>query len=251
MASLKLRKMSKILVLFVTLLPLHTALAQADSTKNKLSLNTEVSLASRNIWRGLDYGSSPSVQGTLSLSKGAFEIGTYGTTTLNGSKEGYGTWVELFVTAKYKQFSLTLDDYFFFNSADSLNNYFEWNRNSTQHLIESRLKWDTEKIDITAGYAFYRNKLDDTNGIYLEAEYSPFQNFSVVVGGLTDGSFLSFYNRGGITTIGIVGKRTIQVSDAFSFQVKTSLIFNPSYNKSIEAPGVGTNPIYVAVYLVF
>jgi hypothetical protein len=241
--------MSKILLLLLSLLPFYAALAQTDSTETKI--NTEVALATRNIWRGLDYGSSPSVQGTLSVSKGAFEIGTYGTTTLNGSKEGYGTWVELFVTARYKQFSLTLDDYFFFNAEDSLNNYFEWNRETTQHFIESRLKWDTEKIDITAGYAFYKNEMDDTNGIYLEAEYSPSKNFSVVVAGLTGGSNLSFYDRGGITTIGMVGKRTIQVSDTFSFQIKTSFIVNPSYNKSVEAPGVGTNPVYFVVYLVF
>lgn len=247
----KLRKMSKILLLFLTLLPLYTAFAQTDSTETKVSLNTEVSLATRNIWRGLDYGSSPSVQGTFSVSKGAFEMGTYGTTTLNGNKDGFGTWVELFGTVKYKQFSLTLDDYFFFNAADSLNNYFEWDRKTTQHFIESRLKWDTEKIDITAGYAFYKNKIDDTNGLYLEAEYSPSKSFSVVIGGLTGGSFLSLYERGGITTIGVVGRRIIQVSENFSFQVKTSLIVNPSYNKSVQAPSVGTNPIYVVAYLVF
>jgi hypothetical protein len=240
----------KYLILSVAALISLSAFSQSDSTKNA-HLNTEVTLATRNIWRGLDYGSSPSIQGTLSLNHKYFEIGTYGTTTLNGTKEGFGTWVELFATAKYKSFSLTLDDYFFFNAKDSLNNYFEYDPGRTQHIIESRLKFDSEKFDVMAGYAFYRNKGDDTNGVYLEAEYSPYQNLSFIVGGLTSASALSFYDDGGITTIGVTGKREIKPSDRFSLLLKSSLIFNPSYKKSVNAPGVGTNPVYVVVYLTF
>ncbi len=236
-------------LLLVVCLPFFALAQDVDSTKS-INLNTEVSIATRNIWRGLDYGSSPSIQGTLALTHDSFEIGTYGTTTLNGSKEGYGTWVELYATAKYKRFALTIDDYFFFNSADSLNNYFDWSKGKTQHFIEARLKFDSEKLDLMAGYAFYKNKGDDTKGLYLEAEYSPFKNLSFVVGGLTSSSWLSFYDAGGITTVGVSGKRSVTVTDNFSMWLKSSLIFNPSYDKSVEAPGVGTNPVYVVVYLI-
>jgi hypothetical protein len=237
----------RLLVLLVTL-PWLAAAQQSDSAKN-LNLNTEITLATRNIWRGLDYGSSPSIQGTLSLVAENFEVGTWGTTTLNGSKEGYGTWVELFATAKYNNFALTVDDYFFFNAADSLNNYFDWSADKTQHFIEARLKFDTDKLDLMAGYAFYKNKYDDTSGLYMEAEYSPYPNLSFLLGGLTSASWLSFYDRGGITTIGVSGKRQLKVNDDFSLYLKSSLIFNPSYDRSVEAPGVGTNPVYVVVYL--
>lgn len=225
------------------------AFSQNTDSSKSINLNTEITISTRNIWRGLDYGSSPSLQGTLALTHDNFEIGTWGTTTLNGSKAGYGTWVELFATAKYKNFSVTLDDYFFFNADDSLNNYFDWRSEKTQHFIEARLKFDSDKIDLMAGYAFYKNKFDDTKGLYVEAEYSPFKNLSFVVGGLTSSSWLSFYDDGGITTIGVSGKRPIQITDNFSLMLKTSLIFNPSYDKSVEAPGVGTNPVYVVVYL--
>jgi hypothetical protein len=242
--------MKKITLYFLAFFPFYAFAQDKDSTK-VLNLNTEVSLATRNIWRGLDYGSSPSIQGTLALSHDNFEIGTYGTTTLNGSKEGFGTWVELYATAKYKSFALTIDDYFFFNAKDSLNNYFDWSKSKTQHFIEARLKYDSDKIDLMAGYAFYRNEGDDTKGLYLEAEYSPYKNLSFIVGGLTSSSWLSFYDAGGITTIGVSGKRTLNVSKNFSTTLKSSLIFNPSYDKSVEAPGVGTNPVYMVVYLIF
>jgi hypothetical protein len=237
------------IILIFLLLPI-SVLAQVDTTNNQIPLNTELILATRNIWRGLDYGSSPTIQGTLGYSKKYFEVGTFGTTTLNGSKEGFGTWIELFATAYYKDFSLTIDDYFFFNSADSLNNYFEWNHKTTQHIIEARVKWDTEKFDLTAGIPVYKNENDNSNGLYLEAEYSPFENLSFLIGGLTGASNLSFYKSGGITTIGASGKRNVQVTEKFSFQLKVSLIANPSYEKSVNAPNVGTNPVYFVAYLI-
>jgi hypothetical protein len=237
---------------YLTLLMLIPALplfAQQSDSSKVLQLNTEITLATRNIWRGLDYGSSPSIQGTLALTHANFEVGTYGTTTLNGNKAGYGTWVELYATLKYKQFSLTIDDYFFFNAEDSLNNYFEWKDDRTQHFIESRVKFDSDKLDLMAGYVLYKNSQDPTNGIYFEAEYSPFVNFSIIAGGLTSSNWLSFYDKGGITTLGVSGKRPIRISETFSLFLKTSLIFNPSYDRSVEAPGIGTNPVYVVVYL--
>jgi hypothetical protein len=235
-------------LLLLTFLP-FLGFSQASDTTKSLSLNTEVTIASRNIWRGLDYGSAPMIQGTLALTSKNFDIGTWGTTTLNGTKKGYGTWIELFATAKYQQWSFTIDDYFFFNEEDSLNTYFEYGKDNTQHFIEGRLKYDSDKLDVMAGYAFY--KADDTNGIYLEAEYSPFTNLSFIVGGLTSASWLSFYDAGGITTLGVSGKRTVEISDRFSMLLKASLIVNPSYDKSVNAPGVGTNPAYVVVYLTF
>jgi hypothetical protein len=235
-------------LLALALLPLYV-FAQAPDSAKTVNLNLEVSLASRNIWRGLDYGSSPSIQGTFSLMHENFEIGTYGTTTLNGSKQGFGTWVELFATYKYRQLSLTIDDYFFFNAADSMNNYLEWDRTNTQHFIESRLKFDSDKFDFMAGYAFYKNKADHTTGIYMEAEYSPFKNLSFIAGGVTGANWLSFYDAGGVTTLGVAGKKPIQLSEKFSMLLKTSLIFNPSYDKSVNAPGVGTNPVYVVIML--
>jgi hypothetical protein len=236
---------------FLTILPIviySNIFAQSDTTA-KIKVNTEITLATRNIWRGLDYGSSPSIQGTLSLNHDKYEFGAYGTTTLNGTREGYGTWLELFATFKHKQFSFTIDDYFFFNSADSLNNYFEWGNNTTQHFIETRVKWSSDKFGLMAGYAVYKNQSDKTRGLYLEAEYSPTDYLSFVVAGLTSSSYLSFYDDGGITTVGVSGKRTIPVSDNFEMLLKASLLFNPSYNKSVNAPGVGTNPVYFVVYL--
>jgi hypothetical protein len=225
--------------------------AQNDSTKKDFDLNTEVSLLSRNIWRGLDYGTSPAAQGTLALRHEHFEVGSFATVSLNGNKAGYGNWLELYVTGKFKDFQLTVDDYFFFNSIDSLNNYFDWDQNKTQHFIEGRLKYDSEKLDLTAGYCFYRNLADKSTGVYLEGEYSPNKNISFIVGGLTSSSWLSFYDGGGITTIGASGKRELNLTQSFSMIVKCSLLFNPNYRNALANTGVGNNPVYFVVGLTF
>lgn len=229
-----------------------TTLAPIDTTRSSGGeLNTEITLASRNIWRGLDYGSSPSAQATLAYETEFFEVGTFGTIPLNGSKKGYGTWLEVYATVKYKGFSLTLDDYFFFNEADSANTYFDWNQNTTQHFVEARLAWSNDVLSVMAGYVIYKNKADKTNGVYIEAEYSPFEHVSFIAGGLTGANWLSFYDNSGVTTLGVSATRLLPMAPKFQPEFKASLIVNPSYNKSVNAPGVGTNPIYLVVALSF
>lgn len=231
--------------------------AQQDSSKipersiNKYSYNTELIVSSRNVWRGLNYGSSPSAQGNLALTHEYFDIGSYATATLNGNKSGYGNWLELYLSGKYKSFSLTVDDYFFFNADDSLNNYFDWAPDKTQHFIEGRVKYDGSSVDITAGYCFYRNTVDKTNGVYIEAEYAATERLSFVIAGVTSSNWLSFYDGGGITTLGVSYKRDALIKGDKLLTIKPSLIFNPNYGNALVYTGVGNNPVYFVVSIIF
>ena len=74
--------------------------ATAKSEPSKI--NVSVDLMSRYIWRGIDYGNAPSIQPTLSLTKGGFEIGSW------GAFNTLGTYHELDPYAKYtiKSFSV-------------------------------------------------------------------------------------------------------------------------------------------------
>ena len=100
---------------------------EETSKSSDLSINVEQGVSTRNVWRGLDYGSSPSVWGDLYGSFKGFSLGAMGTTTLNGSKAQYGTWLELYASYTFKNVSLVIDDYFFFNPQDQDNNYFDYN----------------------------------------------------------------------------------------------------------------------------
>ena len=211
------------------------------SDSSELSVDIERGVSTRNIWRGLDYGSAPSVWGDLYGSFKSFSIGAMGTTTLNGSKAQYGTWLELYASYEFKGISLIIDDYFFFNSEDKDNNFFDYSRDQTQHLVEARLEYDNDYIKALVGYVIYSNRADKTNGVYLEATYKLNKKLSFTTGYLTGAQSLSFYDDGGVTTLGINGHKSVKFAGQ-KLNLKASLIFNPNYANA--SPTVGNNPVY-------
>ena len=76
--------------LFGSMMLLTTTLkvrAQEDEKNSPISIG--VDLMSRYVWRGTDYGSSPSIQPSLELGLGGFALGVWGayTTNLPGVQE--------------------------------------------------------------------------------------------------------------------------------------------------------------------
>jgi hypothetical protein len=218
----------------------------SDSTD--FSVDIDLGVSSRNIWRGLDYGSSPSIWGNMYGSFKNFSVGAMGTTTLNGSKAQYGTWLELYASYEFKNLTLVIDDYFFFNAADSANNYFDYRQENTQHLVEARLEYENDFLKAMLGYVVYSNAADNTKGAYFEATYKASEKLSFTVGYLTASQWLSFYDRGGITTLGINGHRKLNVLKQ-KLPLITSLIFNPNYENASEL--VGNNPVYFVLKTEF
>ena len=245
--------MKKIALFFF--LTLSIAVSAQDSLKN--TVNTTFTLASKNVWRGVNYGdNAPSLQGNLSYNiKNAIEIGAFGTVTTNGTKKGYGNWLELYTTFKIDKWSLTLDDYYFF-SYDSLNDYFDYSENTTQHLVEARLKYTSDKFTIYGSYNVFANR-DAEKALYFEAEYFLRKDLSLIVGYLTGASWLNFHDKGGVTVAGISGSRDIVITDKFKIPVKTSLLFNPNYENIAKdsngnvLKGLGTNPVNFVIALTF
>jgi hypothetical protein len=199
------------------------------------------------VWRGASYGEAPSAKGYFELGNKWFGIGSYAVTTLNGNKFGYGNWLENYVSVKYKRFSLTFDDYFFFNADDSLNEYFDYDAKTTQHFVEVQLKYDGERFDAMVAKTVYSADYDTTAGVYLEASADLGKGFSVTAGYITGPSMVSFYNGSGITCIGGTYSKKLKISDKFELPVKTSLLFNPNYKDVYRTIGLGSNPVYFVV----
>jgi len=215
------------------------ALYAQDTTK-VAQVKTDITIATKNVWRGVNYGNNtPMVQGTLALNfKNAVEVGACGTATINGDRKGYGNWMELYTTYTIDRFSLTIDDYYFF-SYDSLNDYFNYSKNTTQHLVEARLKYNIEKkFSVFASYNIYAN-VNAQKAWYFEAEYFVRPDLSLLFGAVTGASWLNYYDAGGITTIGVAGSRDIEVTKTFKIPVKASLIFNPNYRNIAKWDGSG------------
>ena len=230
-----------IAVLFIILAG-NTLVAQ---TKDTSKFNVTADFMSRYIWRGLDYGKSPSIEPTLSFTKGGFEIGAWGSYSTSGS------YYELDPYVKYtlKGFTLTFTDYFVNNNTLDPNHtsYFNYDEWTTNHIFEGSLQYkgpDKFPISILVATYFYGNdpkiKVDTTNPLnvvttiqqnystYIELGYSVKCRSKVfdLFLGLTPSA--GFYgNTFGVINTGITAYRNIEISNKFTLPVKASIIANP------------------------
>lgn len=244
-----------------------TVIAQEKKCKFPFKLNVGADLMSRYVWRGMDYGSSPSIQPTLSFSLGNFELGYWGAIALTNN------YLESDLYLKYtlKGFSACITDYY----APTLSSEFNDTRYSfckspnridfdtttginltkyTSHTFEAMLCYKgPEKfpISITAATYFYGNDKTPVDTVftntglvqsvnfknrystYFELGYSfaiKEFNFEVFAGATP---FSSAYStpayKGGFAVVntGITGYRKIKITEHFDLPLKASVIFNP------------------------
>ncbi len=232
------RKWTLVIAIFIASFLGSTAFAQ---TKDTSKINVSTDFVSRYIWRGLDYGKSPSIQPTLSYTKGGFEIGAWGAVNTTGS------YHELDPYAKYtlKSFTLTFTDYFIHNEANPNDTkYFDYGSKTTNHTFEGSLQFkgpDKFPISVLVGTYFYGNDrkvtpdLTDTNmtvkqnySTYIELGYTVKcrgKSFDLFMG-MTPASG-AYGNTFGVVNAGITGYKTIEVTKTFSIPVRASLIANP------------------------
>jgi hypothetical protein len=235
--------------------------------KLPFKLNVGADLMSRYVWRGLDYGGSPSIQPTLSFSIGGFEIGYWGAMALTNN------YVETDLYAKYtiKGFSVTLTDYYIPALATDVNDTkFTYSKNPdiinfdttsgsnlnryTCHSVEATLQYKgPEKFpfSILVGTYFYGNDKSPVDTVftpsgmvqsvnfknrystYIELGYSfaiKSFNFDVFAGATPfSGVYSTPAYEGGFAVVntGITGYRSIKITENYSLPLKASVIFNP------------------------
>lgn len=263
------RKLSAIFLVLAlcTSIQLNAQDATEKKCKFPFKLNVGADLVSRYVWRGLDYGGSPSIQPTLSFGIGNFEIGYWGAMALTNN------YVEADLYAKYsiKGFSVALTDYYIPSAASALNNSrYSFCKNPdiinfdtataenldryTCHSVEATLQYKgPEKfpVSVTVGTLIYGNDKSPQDTVFTSSglvqsvrfknRYSTYIelgyafavkgfNFDVFVGATP---FSSIYSTpaydGGFAVIntGITGYRSIKITENFSLPVKASAIFNP------------------------
>lgn len=233
-----------------------SSMACVDSSK----WNTGLELSTRNVFRGVGYGESPSAKIQISYDVcPGLEVGTYGYTTLNGTKEGYGKQVNLYAKInlfndnKYlKGLSVTLDDYYYFGPNDLDNDYSDWSQENTQHWIEGRVKYD-RRLDLMASYVLYKGDWDETDAMYFEAGYALTPKTEVFVGYLTGESNLMFQTEGGFTNMGVTVSQPLNRYKCGSHTptLKGSVIIAPTYKTIADIPGVGRNYITLVGAIAF
>jgi len=211
-------------------------------SKDTSKINVTSDFVSRYIWRGLDYGKTPSIQPTLSFIKGGFEIGAWGAVNTTGSYHELDPYVKYTL----KGFTLTFTDYFIHNESNPNNTmYFDYDSKTTNHTFEGSLQYkgpDKFPISILVATYFYGNDrkitpdLADTSKITVKQNYSTYCELGYTIKyrnktfdlflGLTPFSG-AYGNTFGVINAGITGYKTIEVTKTFSVPVRASLIANP------------------------
>jgi hypothetical protein len=237
--------MKRNLLIFIFSLTVYFSCNISVDAQNKdtSKINISSDFVSRYVWRGMDYGKSPSLQPTLSYIKGGFEIGAWGAFSTKGN------YNEIDPYAKYtlKNFTLTFTDYFVKTGNPNKTYYFNYDQFTTDHTFEGSLQYkgpDKFPVSILVATYFYGNdqktKVDTSNtynivttvsqnySTYIELGYTvkcKHKSFDLFLG-MTPMSG-AYGNSFGIVNAGITAYRSIEITNKFSLPIKASVIANP------------------------
>lgn len=228
--------------------------ASVEAETSSFKVNVGADIVSRYVWRGTDFGDSPSIQPTLSFSSSNFEIGCWSAIATNS----FYREVDLYAKYTFKSVSVIFTDYY----VPSLNGtpaspdtrYFAYNNDSTAHTFEGSLLYKgNEKLPfwIMANVFFYGNdkrwgydtqkdlNADTYYSAYFEAGYTftVRENSVDVFAGFTPAAG-AYGNTMGFVNMGLTGYRKIRITEQFELPVKASLIFNPQASAVFATFGI-------------
>jgi len=205
----------------------------AQEVERLVTTDLGTDIVSRNVWRGTDFGASPTFLPFLSVGIGGFEIGAV------GSYATRGTYSEVDLYAQYTSegFSLMLLDYYFPEGAFFAENYFNYG-NGTDHAFELALSFDSENFPVRfyAGTLFFgadkNENGDNIFSTYLETAIKiPERNIELFIG-FTPNDQSNFYGTGlGVVNTGATFAKELKITEHFSLPIFASLIFNPQMEK--------------------
>ena len=209
--------------------------AQSD-TLHAISVSANVDLMSRYIWRGQEYGQSPSIQPGVSATWKGFTLGAWGAykVTGPGSQE-----TDFYLSKTFSFVTLAVWDYWTFCDTTYMN-FFDYRSKTTSHLLEAQLLLSGgEKLpfNLLGSYFFYGS--DSTNSIYLELQYvhsfGSF-DFQAFAGFQAKGNY---YSTGtAFVNLGCTVVKEIKVTNTWSLPITVSLIANPDRKSVYLVAGI-------------
>ena len=199
------------------------ALFTLSASYAQLSLGADV--VSRYVWRGADFGNSPSIQPGISYSLGNFEVGAWSAWSVNGDPSGNEN--DLYLSASLGPVGLTLTDYFFpvYGGEDD---FFNYGDTAGVHTLEIGLSYGIGALSVMGAINVSG---DADNSKYVELGYELLSSDEMSAGlvvGLGDGFYTSEGGFGAVH-VGINASK-----DSYS----ASYIINPDGKTSFLVFGV-------------
>jgi hypothetical protein len=212
------------LATFFILLGSSSLFAQAQ-------INLGADLVSRYLWRGADFGQSPSIQPTLAVQFEGLEFGAWGAYQLGrDSSLPMADELDLYLTYGFDIGSSTLDlvvtDYYFPNAGVKFGDF---NDSTGAHIIEIGGSLSLSDFYLSAFINVYN---DADNSAYFELGYSTsVQSVDLTIfAGATPGGTGMYYGTDSFNVInlGITASKEIKITDDFSLPIFGSYILNPN-----------------------
>lgn len=227
------KKLCKYLVALFYLLIVYP-LSAGDTLKIESSVSADI--VSRYVWRGQLLGAYPAIQPNLDFTLGRFSIGSWASYSLspNSSQE-----VDLYATFATEYISFTLFDYYYLvDFIEFSNDYFNWGKDSTTHLLEFAATLsggDYLPLSFTASTFLYGDDFTDSTksknyySTYFELAYYRTigeNEFSAFIGVTPfEGYYSDKFN---VVNMGISLSREIEITNKIRIPVNGSLILDPS-----------------------
>ena len=213
------KTLKKTILLFIAVVSLSTMNAQEKESKSSFDIGLDY--ASRYVWRGLEFSDSPALQPYVEYASGNFTMGIWASYETGG--QVVGQEFDFYASYAIGAISIGFTDYAF--PVDGASDGYFMMKN---HIGEATLSFDgVESFPLTlmVGANIYN---DDENSIYTELGI-PFS-----IGGMEMGAFLGAGNEicstdgdFALTNVGFSASKDVKISDAYSFGVSASAIFNP------------------------
>jgi hypothetical protein len=209
--------------------------AQSDSIQD-ITASANIDLVNHYIWRGQDYGHKPSLQPGLTATWNDFTLGYWGAYRIAGSGDHE---TDFYIEKTIGPVTFGIWDYW--NYSDSVsNNYFDYNKNSTSHLLEAKvLLSGGEKLpfNLLGSYLFYG--ADPTKSIYFELQY--LHSF----GSIDTQTFAGFQAKGeyyapktAFVNLGFTASKSFKITKNWSLPINLSFIVNPDSKKAYLVAGI-------------
>lgn len=193
------------------------------------STDISVDLYNRYVWRGFDFGNSPSIQPDFSFTAGNFGIGAWGSFAFYGSPAYSETDLYTSYTIPIQKSSLSIGatDYFFPYATP--NKYFDY-KNS--HVFEANVGFtgpDSFPLTISGNINFAG--ADKDNSAYLELDY-PVSIVTFTAGMVPSKSSYYGTNKAAVVNLGINVTKDLKVTDSFKIPLTGGVVLNP-YTKNL------------------
>ena len=212
----------------------------ASRTVAQVSVGADI--LSRYIWRGVDYGNSPSFQPSVTLTLGTLKIGTWGAYSFAGTGTPFAEhdiYVSYDVPTTVGTFSALYTDYYYPSAGLKYFN-FAAHRNGA-HTLELGIGFSGPSEYPLALKALVNVHNDPDNSAYLEVSYAVSVEdirLSFFVGSSAGKSLWYGTNSAAVINTGLTASKSVRITELYSLPVYASFIVNPDLEQSYLVVGM-------------